>query len=93
MEKRAPKGEIEMLISLHTSTKNTLGSYNSPVIPRIGEHIHLIDAALSGVLLRVTKVCYQAQNTDQESNSVELEVTAANDAARQYIGRVAYHIA
>ena len=45
------------------------------------------------VLLRVTKVCYQAQNTDQESNSVELEVTAANDAARQYIGRVAYHIA
>jgi hypothetical protein len=82
-----------MFISLYTSTKNPIGSYNSPVIPRIGEHIRLADPAFGGVLLQVTRVCYPAQNTDQESNSVELEVTSANDAARAYIGRVAYHIA
>lgn len=83
-----------MILSLHTSTRTgTIGTYNSPVIPRIGEHIHLVDATPTGVILQVTDVCYQAQNTDQESSAVDLEVTPANDAARQYIGRVLYHIA
>lgn len=83
-----------MFISLHTSaTKDMIGSYNSPIVPCVGEHIHLIDATPTGVLLQVTKVCYQAQNTDQESSTVDLQVAAANDAARQYIGRILYQIA
>jgi hypothetical protein len=82
-----------MFISLCTSTKNPIGSYNSPVVPRIGEHVHLTDATPVGVLLRVTQVFYHAQNTDQASSSVELEVTAANDAGREYLGRMLYQIA
>lgn len=80
-----------MFISLHTSTRiGTIGSYNSTVIPRIGEHIRLTDADPAGVLLQVVEVCYQAQNTDRESNIVELQVAPVNDAARQYIGKMLY---
>ena len=82
-----------MLISLYTSTRiGSLGAYRAPVVPRIGEHIHLTVAIPAGVILRVEDVRYQAHDSEQDSTCVEVEVAPANDAARAYIGRALYHI-
>lgn len=81
-----------MIITLRTSArKDSIGSYTSPIVPRVGEHIHLLDSP--GAIVEVTNVCYQARSTDQQSDAVDLQVTSVNDAARQYIGRVLYQIA
>lgn len=80
-----------MNITLYTSTRvGTIGSFNSPVVPRVGEHIFLADAA--GVKMVVTEVCYQAERPDQSSVCVGLEVAPANDAARSYLGQRLYGI-
>ena len=48
-----------MLINLYASAKpDRIASYTSTVVPRIGEHIRLMEAP--GVMVLVTDVCYQA---------------------------------
>lgn len=84
-----------MRISLRTAwSKQIIGEYQSPVVPRVGEHVNLAEALPhTGGLLRVIDVVYHAQNTDRESNSVDLEVTAVDDSARKYIGELLYRVA
>jgi hypothetical protein len=69
-----------MHLSLHTSaTKQALGSFTSPAVPRSGELINL-----GNCIFQVTNVCYQI--TDQESSRAIVEVKPVNEAARQHIG-------
>lgn len=71
-----------MHLSLRTSTtKQVIGSFDSPIVPRSGE---LID--LDGSLFQVTTVCYLV--TGQESNHVDLEIHPANDAALQCVSEI-----
>jgi hypothetical protein len=78
-----------MLINLYTSAKpDRIASYTSAVVPRVGEHIRLMEAP--GVIMLVTDVCYQAHGTDRGNERIDLQITAANDAARQYLGQMLY---
>jgi hypothetical protein len=71
-----------MHLSLHISTtKQVIGAFNSPVVPRSDE---LID--LDGSLFQVKSVCYRVAG--QECNCVDLEVHPANDTALQYVSRI-----
>jgi hypothetical protein len=70
-----------MHISLQSATKQEIGSFTSLAIPRFGELI-----SLDNCLFQVTNVCYQIVN--ENSNHAIIEVTPANDAARQRIGEV-----
>jgi hypothetical protein len=68
-----------MHISLYSATKQEIGSFTSPAIPRSGELI-----SLDSCLFQVTNVCYQIVN--ENSNHAIIEVAPINDAARQHIG-------
>lgn len=68
-----------MHLSLHTSVIREIGSFTSPVVPRVDE---LID--LAGSLFLVIAVSYCV--TEAESNHVDLDVQPANEAARQRVG-------
>jgi len=80
-----------MFISLRSSSsKQEISVYTSPVVPRPGETISLLDVAPGDVLFRVVDVCYQVQNSEQGSNAVHLEVMPANEAACRYLGEMLY---
>lgn len=78
-----------LTISLHTSAcPESIAQYTSTVVPRIGEHIRLLETP--GAVVLVTGVFYQAHGTDRGAERIELQVAPANDAARAFIGQMLY---
>jgi hypothetical protein len=78
-----------MLINLYSSAGTTrIASYRSPVVPRVGEFLRL--NGIPDAVMRVIEVCYDIQPAPQESECVDLRITAENVPAQRYLGQTLY---